>query len=1143
MKITALKVDGFGVWNGLEYKKLNEGLNVFCGLNEAGKSTLMQFIRSMLFGFDGERRRYLPPVHGGRPGGQLTLSDTGGRFQLVRHDDQRDMTDRAKAIVQSPDGTQAGESLLQTLLADIDEATFNNVFAVGLQEMQELGTLGDSEAAEMLFRLSAGLDRVSLVEVLNELTHSRAILLDPQGRTDRISQLITQRNQLHEDLEDFAAILEDYGRLAGLRNGLDHEAAELQKRADRLQQEARTLELAVNLRDEWRRRDELGQRIARFKSPVTIPSNTVARLKELAKKRHRYRHQVDEIKQQRRDLRKQAAEIHANTNLLTMAPRIEAFAQQQGWIHSLQSRIGQLETDISDTRISLDTERKRLGIDSLSVLVPTFSNEQVKQLRRTAKQLVRTEQQHEESKRRHRMAQTEAESVSSESIGAMNRLGVTNLNEAIDRTGTLIGQLNRRVQLEEQITALQKSKEELSTQCGSLLQRQLMPMGMIIGLGVLFVAGLVAGIVLYIWLQSLLGLGFGALCVLTTITVVFVKMQIERSNAKKLESAQQQLQMVQMQLNQAIEQRTQLDAQLPSDGQPISERLSSAQKRLNSLETLMPSETRRRSSAETVAVAEAEMRNLEFQLATIAQRWEESLAVCQLPNHLTPGQVRLIVEQSDRLLELNERIQRSNEELNRNRQEFTNLVDRVGQLAIEAGVPVATSDPCEILQMLREQIQTQQQALEKRTSLQVRWKQLGRRRAKYEKAMRRLGRRRRKILDELDLKDENELKEKLDRQIQSEKLLEEQLEVEMTIESAIAGHCTEQTIARLLAAEEDDTLAARWDAMENDLKTTRARLAECLEEKGRLAQRLDDIANDRSADRKRLELGTIEKQLEEAIQRWQVLAVTESILRAIKSLYEAERQPKTLKEASDYLRRLTNGRYVRIWTPFGEDVLRVDDAMGNILPIDVLSRGTREQLFLALRLALVGSYAERGVSLPLVLDDVLVNFDAPRAKAAVDVLNDFTRRGHQVFIFTCHDHVYHMFQDLGVNAQMLPSHTSQDLKGPIPKQPPKLDVPAVEKTASKPKPPKQQKPEPIEAKDEEPEPETPPFDTDEEESDTEPLVDEDVDEEDDDSGEEDEEEYYEYDFDEDEESDEDDEDWDDEEETEEEDEDFDEEAA
>ena len=56
MKFTELKIEGFGVWRELEIKGLSPGLNVFYGPNEAGKTTLMQFARAVLYGFSPERR-------------------------------------------------------------------------------------------------------------------------------------------------------------------------------------------------------------------------------------------------------------------------------------------------------------------------------------------------------------------------------------------------------------------------------------------------------------------------------------------------------------------------------------------------------------------------------------------------------------------------------------------------------------------------------------------------------------------------------------------------------------------------------------------------------------------------------------------------------------------------------------------------------------------------------------------------------------------------------------------------------------------------------------------------------------------------------------------------------------------------------
>ena len=146
------------------------------------------------------------------------------------------------------------------------------------------------------------------------------------------------------------------------------------------------------------------------------------------------------------------------------------------------------------------------------------------------------------------------------------------------------------------------------------------------------------------------------------------------------------------------------------------------------------------------------------------------------------------------------------------------------------------------------------------------------------------------------------------------------------------------------------------------------------------------------------------------------------LLEHVRETYEAERQPETLDEASMYLERLTSGKYTRVWTPLGRHELRVDDQEGKPLPLDVLSRGTREAVFLSLRLALVASYGRAGINIPMVLDDVLVNLDAQRAEAAVGLLCDFAREGRQLLFFTCHDHIREMFQRADVDLRVLPGH-------------------------------------------------------------------------------------------------------------------------
>jgi hypothetical protein len=151
-------------------------------------------------------------------------------------------------------------------------------------------------------------------------------------------------------------------------------------------------------------------------------------------------------------------------------------------------------------------------------------------------------------------------------------------------------------------------------------------------------------------------------------------------------------------------------------------------------------------------------------------------------------------------------------------------------------------------------------------------------------------------------------------------------------------------------------------------------------------------------------------------------------LERIRADYEQHRQPETLREASGYLNQLTSGKYTRIWTPLAHDILFVDTKEGQSLPVQVLSRGTREQLFVSLRLALVAAFGRRGVHLPMILDDVCVNFDIGRTQIATRVLRDFAKQGHQVIYFTCHEHVWRMFQEVKADARRLPNRHGEAIE-------------------------------------------------------------------------------------------------------------------
>ncbi|MCA9159949.1 MAG: hypothetical protein KDA72_16565 [Planctomycetales bacterium] len=240
------------------------------------------------------------------------------------------------------------------------------------------------------------------------------------------------------------------------------------------------------------------------------------------------------------------------------------------------------------------------------------------------------------------------------------------------------------------------------------------------------------------------------------------------------------------------------------------------------------------------------------------------------------------------------------------------------------------------------------------------------------------------------------------------------------IVAVIGGSVPYETIARMLNHDGADELEKRWEQILQRTQQAEKRVEQLHLRQGELGQEMKQLAaNNRLAESK-LELTCVENQLRACAEHWQTLAVTTHLLDNVCEVYETERQPETLREASAFLSQLTEGKYLRIWTPLGKNQLRIDNATGQALPLEVLSRGTREAVFIALRLSLAAAYARRGVTLPLVLDDVLVNFDSVRAESAAKVLRDFASLGHQVVMFTCHEHIMRIFDDIGVQVRVLP---------------------------------------------------------------------------------------------------------------------------
>jgi uncharacterized protein YhaN len=213
---------------------------------------------------------------------------------------------------------------------------------------------------------------------------------------------------------------------------------------------------------------------------------------------------------------------------------------------------------------------------------------------------------------------------------------------------------------------------------------------------------------------------------------------------------------------------------------------------------------------------------------------------------------------------------------------------------------------------------------------------------------------------------------------------------------------------RIRAAEEE---GAAWLDGEGvaPLESERGAIQERMEELGTeveaLRQEIGNLADEETPDLLDGEILRLEEELVRVRKERDRLHLLCRLLARAEQRFREEHQPDLLRRAEEYLGRITGGRYSRLvlgdraQTP----TFHVQAPhLPRLLPVGPpLSTGTCEQVYLALRLAIVDHLDEGREPLPLFLDEVLVNWDRDRRARGLDVLAEVAAR-RQVFLFTCH---------------------------------------------------------------------------------------------------------------------------------------------
>jgi uncharacterized protein YhaN len=204
-----------------------------------------------------------------------------------------------------------------------------------------------------------------------------------------------------------------------------------------------------------------------------------------------------------------------------------------------------------------------------------------------------------------------------------------------------------------------------------------------------------------------------------------------------------------------------------------------------------------------------------------------------------------------------------------------------------------------------------------------------------------------------------------------------------------------------------DSLPSRVQALAEQINQLRVRQNSLLTEQGREQNSFELMqGGEQAAQLSEQAQGLLAeiRQLSEDYVRHKVAA---GLLRQHIERSRPENQGPLVERASAHFRRLTCGRYTHLQVDFNDrDEPVLMGMRGETTGLNVLgmSAGTRDQLYLSLRLAALERYLETSEPLPFIVDDILIEFDDRRSLAALETLAELAQRT-QVIVFTHHSRI------------------------------------------------------------------------------------------------------------------------------------------
>ncbi|MGG0154721.1 AAA family ATPase [Bacillus mycoides] len=959
MRIEKLHIYGYGKLENVEMDL--SMLTVLYGENEAGKSTIRSFMKSILFGFPTRGQRRYEPKEGGKYGGAVTVqTEKYGRLKIER----LPKTAAGEVTVYFEDGKTGGEDILNDILSGVNESLFDSVFSFDMHGLQNIHQLGEADIGNYLFSASAvGSD--ALLQLDKKLEKEMNQRFKPSGRNPEINVSLQEMKKIEEKMKEWQGKIGTYEKQVEQLKESEEKLASVRAEKESAERRKQDYEILAALEPlvieksahEKVLKSENGQ----------FPVNGMARYEAVKAKIEPLQVQVDSLQKKIETVQSEIDSTEIDEVFLQKESYVEELRMQHMSYENARQEMRDMTGSIANIKEEIAELQQQIGATFEQETVLSFdislaTKELITQTVQKARELETQKTQLDE---RFKTAQEQLEEqeenirqISQQMLADEERNTLVEREKSFQDAAFLgMGAERMKRKYEEKAGAAMQKKKQWQRICLLLL---------LINTLVLFTS-------LFIDNRALL---FISVIVFVGIVLALVLYK-DPSGGLQEELLTLQQSAGGRQSEEAMSVRYQLEKD-----EEIRKLFERESYKLQQMER----------AYDKVVSSYEEWERETFRAGEQVDVYKTRYMFPEFYTyaHILPAFERI------------EKMQSLYRDLEKRGARKSSLYEMISHFEHKLETVIGSKE----YSNLHEAQSRMQNEKEKRQTC----KQLKEKRAEWQEEYEFMQEQLKQLL--VDRDGLWHIAESTDEEmfLEAGKLAEKREDADKQVGRLLPQiDLLEQRLTSLSLAEHYEA-----DGYDEKLKQEITAAQSCLAQEKELTERIAkhriEIAN--------LEEGSTygdllhewemkKSQVREQVKKWAAYAAAKTVLTKTKQYYHEVHLPRILQKSEEYFVYLTGGRYSKIFSPSEAEPFIVERNDGMRFYSHELSQATAEQLYLSLRFALAKTFEH---DYPFIIDDSFVHFDAVRTNRTIELIKEIAK-DRQVIFFTCHAHLLTYFTE------------------------------------------------------------------------------------------------------------------------------------